>query len=245
MKPYQIHLEDWQRILLGEVPGAFYIEVIIRAVVIYLILIGSMRIMGRRMASQLSRIEMAAMVSLAAAIGVPIQSPDRGILPAVMIAIVVVGVQRIISMYSARNQKFEDLTQDDLDVLVEDSVMQLDKMKRTRITQDRLCAHLRSEGLTHLGCVQRLYLEANGAFSLVKSADPKPGLCILPAWDEDFVNELEETNTICCVECGKEQEDRRESNKCSNCQASNWTRAVREKKIAKKNSERIRELEPA
>ena len=226
MKKHEIHLSDLQRILIGEVPGMFYIEVIIRAIVFYLILIGAMRLMGRRMASQLSRIEMAAMVSLAAAIGVPLQSPDRGILPAVVIALVVVSIERIISYFATKNEKFEARTQDQLDVLVEDSVLKLKEMQRTRITKDRLCAHLRAEGLTHLGSVQRLYLEANGSFTLIRAPEAKPGLNILPAWDDEFIQELERTDVLVCAMCGKEQGTEDIKGTCFNCSSTEWDQAV-------------------
>lgn len=104
MKKDAIHLADWQRILFGEVPGSFYIEILIRAFVVYLILVVSMRLMGRRMSSQLSRNEMAAMVSMAAAIGVPIPDASRGLLPAVIIALVVVCTQRLVSHWASRNE---------------------------------------------------------------------------------------------------------------------------------------------
>lgn len=204
----------------------FYIEVIIRTVIIYLILIVSMRLLGQRMASQLSRIEMAAMVSLAAAIGVPLQTPERGLLPAVIIAIVVVCVARIVSYYSSRNQKFEKLSQDDLDVLVEDSVLNIPLMKKTRITRERLFAQLRSEGSTNLGAVRRLYFEANGSFSLIKNTNPKPGLCILPDWDRDFVGELELTEELFCLNCGNEKDTEHVKNECSKCGESTWIRGV-------------------
>lgn len=229
MKEYQIHIDDLQRIFIGEANLDFYIEVIIRTVIIYLILIVSMRLLGQRMASQLSRIEMAAMVSLAAAIGVPLQTPERGLLPAVIIAIVVVCVARIVSYYSSRNQKFEKLSQDDLDVLVEDSVLNIPLMKKTRITRERLFAQLRSEGITNLGAVRRLYFEANGSFSLVKNIDPKPGLCILPDWDHDFVGELEVTKEQFCLNCGKEKDTEQEKNGCLKCGESKWVSGVADK----------------
>src|SRR4051794_17099270 len=77
MKPEKIHPDDWLRILVGEVPATYFIELIIRAAVVYLILMVSMRLMGKRMSSQLSRNELAALVSLAAAVGIPMMSPDR------------------------------------------------------------------------------------------------------------------------------------------------------------------------
>ncbi|HEY0742788.1 MAG TPA: hypothetical protein VGD40_15065 [Chryseosolibacter sp.] len=66
MKPEQIYLWDWERILLGEVPPAFLLEIVLRIIVVYLILTVAMRILGKRMAAQLTRNELAAMVSLAA-----------------------------------------------------------------------------------------------------------------------------------------------------------------------------------
>ena len=77
MQPQEIHLADWQRIFVGQVPGSFYLEVILRTAVVYAILQISMRLMGKRMASQLSRTEMVAMVAMAASIGIPIMAPDR------------------------------------------------------------------------------------------------------------------------------------------------------------------------
>jgi uncharacterized membrane protein YcaP (DUF421 family) len=97
MKPDQFHLTDWPRIFIGDVPGMFYVEVIIRTAVIYFILMASMRLMGKRMAAQLSRTEMVALVAIAASIGIPIMAPDRGLLPAVISAIVIVLGERIIS----------------------------------------------------------------------------------------------------------------------------------------------------
>jgi len=81
MKPEEIHLKDWLRILIGEEPISFLLELIIRAAVVYLVLMLSMRLMGKRMSSQLSRNELATLVSLAAAVGVPMMAPDRGLLP--------------------------------------------------------------------------------------------------------------------------------------------------------------------
>jgi uncharacterized membrane protein YcaP (DUF421 family) len=58
------------------------------------------------MASQLSRNELVAISSLAASIGIPIQIPERGLLPAVLVAVIVVMAQRIVSVFARlRSQK--------------------------------------------------------------------------------------------------------------------------------------------
>lgn len=112
MKSEDIKLSDWSRILFGEAPPEFFIEIIIRTLFVFLILILSMRLFGRRMAAQINRIEMISMFSLAAAIGVPLQAPDRGLLPAVVIAIIVVSIGRLITTIAFGNQKFESSVED-------------------------------------------------------------------------------------------------------------------------------------
>src|SRR6059058_3167864 len=103
MKPDEIKFGDWMRVLFGETPPEFFIELVIRSFFIFLLLVVSMRFLGRRMAAQLNRIEMIALFALAAAIGVPLQAPDRGLLPAVIIAVIVVGIGRLIAALACRN----------------------------------------------------------------------------------------------------------------------------------------------
>ncbi len=227
MKPEEIQLWDWQRMLFGETPYSFLIEVIIRIFIIYLLLMVSMRLLGKRMSAQISRNEMIVLVSLAAAIGVPLQTPERGLLPAVIIAIVVVGIGRLVAKIAFKNQSFERITQDNYCTLVSDAVMDLQNMRQTRITPERLFAELRSEGISQLGEVKRLYIEANGSFTLIKEKDPKPGLSVIPPWDHDFVNEQQKQPQQVCKDCGHLRQDQEDaSGKCSNCGSEEWDEAV-------------------
>jgi len=228
MKPEEIQINDWQRIFIGNVPAAFYLEVVLRVVIVYLILMVAMRLMGKRMASQLSRNEMVAMVSLAAAIGIPIQSPDRGILAAVVIAIIVVSIQQLVSYLGTKNQKLETVTQGDMTPLVEDSHLNLAKMEQTGITRERVFAQLRSESIRHLGEVKRLYFEAGGTFTLLKRYDEVPGLPILPVWDKEYQDEISSTcKEFVCEKCGKDQDMTMTEQSCTNCGSNTFIPAVK------------------
>jgi uncharacterized membrane protein YcaP (DUF421 family) len=229
MKEYEIQYYDYIRILFGEVPLHFYIEVAFRLAIMYLLLIVSMRIMGKRMSSQLSRNEMAAVASLAAAVGIPLMNPDKGILPAVVIAGVIITYQILVAKRAARNVKFESLTQDRLDILVEDGVLQLEAMLAARISRERIFAQFRNEGISHLGMVKRLYFEAGGAFSLLEATEAIPGLSVVPEWDTDMESDLhiKLLNEV-CYDCGNmdSKEDAKGKRCCSNCGNSHWVKAV-------------------
>ena len=199
----EIEFFDWHRLIFGELPAGILWEVVLRTVFVYIVLMVSMRLMGKRMASQLSRIEMAAMVSLAAAIGVPVLAPEQGLIPAIIIAAIVVLTQRLVSSQNRRSNKFEAMTMGDVSVLIKDGVFQKKQMDRTLISNERIKAQIRSEKLVHAGEVKRLYLEANGTFSIVIEENPKPGLNVLPDFDNDFVDLMtKKTNIKVCANCG-------------------------------------------
>jgi uncharacterized membrane protein YcaP (DUF421 family) len=224
---------DWERILIGEVPTAFLLEAVLRLTFVYLLLMVSMRLLGKKMASQMTRNETAAMVSLAAAIGVPVLSPDNGLLPALVIAIVVVLVAKSVLTSSARNEKIERLAQGRFEVLVNEGVMNVDVMKSTGITRERLLSQLRAQEILHLGQVRRLYFEADGKFSIARHTDPMPGLSVIPDGDPEFQAAQQRSDIEVCHACGKTKGPTTKEN-CENCNLSSWTYAVSEEKATPK-----------
>jgi uncharacterized membrane protein YcaP (DUF421 family) len=229
MKPEDIHLEDWLRILIGEVPFSFLLELIIRAALVYLILMVSMRLMGKRMSSQLSRNELATLASLAAAVGVPMMAPDRGLLPGIVIALVLICVERFIAARAFESEAFETLAQGQISTLVKDGVIDVPVLESVSLSRERLLAQLRSVGVTQMGMIKRFYMEANGAFSLVRNPEPVPGLPTLPGWDDALTPCFDYAeNMLVCSYCARtESKPFEESNACPNCGKNVWAPAVK------------------
>lgn len=90
----QIHLSDIYRILFGEAPVQFLLEVLIRTIIIYCILLVVIRLLGKRMSGQLTSIEMAVMLTLGAIVSVPMQDPARGLLQGVLLLALVLIFQK-------------------------------------------------------------------------------------------------------------------------------------------------------
>ncbi|MEI6946278.1 YetF domain-containing protein [Paraflavisolibacter sp. H34] len=225
MKEHEIKFTDWSRWLMGDVPPAFLLESVLRGVIIFILLIVSMRLLGRRMAAQLSRTEMVALFSLAAAVGVPLLTPDRGLLPAFVIALVVVGVGRLVANRAFHSERFETLVQDELTILVREGVLLLPRMKKTRLSRQRLFSELRGQGIRHLGEVKRLYFEANGSFTFLRQEDPPPGLSVIPEDDTDFFNEQTHSHKKVCYHCGHSRPSPPPPS-CPNCGKDRWVTAI-------------------
>ncbi|MGN6419865.1 MAG: DUF421 domain-containing protein [Pseudobacter sp.] len=223
MKKESIYLDDLMRILRGNVPWEFYIELIIRSLAVYLILVFAFRLMGKRLSSRLTRTELAAVASLAAAIGIPLQQPDRGLLPGLLVAVIVVIIQRFVSSRAAKSRTFEKATQGTMSILVKDGKLQLEALKRCHMSRERIFCRLRSHSIRHLGEVKRLYLEANGSFTVINETGPGPGLCILPEVDQDFINELPLSAVEVCSYCGNARQQHEVH--CRSCHHEEWVNA--------------------
>jgi len=229
MNSQEIKLTDWNRIVLGEVPPEFIIEVVIRMTLIYIMLVVSLRLMGRRMEAMISRGEMVSLVTLGASIGVAIHTPERGLLPSMVVILIILSMQLLQSYITSRSSKGEKLLLDQISTLVQDGRLMIKNMKKSRITRERLFAALRLKGLTNLGNVQRVYFEAKGVFSIIFYLDDesKPGLCILPDSDVEYRSELKYDDAhYACRSCGKIDEKSTTVASCTNCGAHEWEKAV-------------------
>lgn len=227
MKKDEIDICDLQRIFVGDVPPGFYVELIIRALFVFGILIIAMRLIGKRISARINRVEMAAISTLAAGTGIMIMTPNRGILPSLVAILLVIGFQKIVNSLNFKHRRFERLSQGSLSVLIRDGVMDLKEMSRTKLSHEQVMAQLRGSEIYHLGEVQRLYLESNGSFTLIRNEKPHAGLSVIPGWDVDFLSsETIGAQKVCC-RCGQLTEP--EAASCSNCLTTVFDRAIETK----------------
>ncbi|HEX9980966.1 MAG TPA: hypothetical protein VGB50_10435 [Flavobacterium sp.] len=141
MDKHDIEIDDWQRILFGQGDPLYLAEVAVRMIVMYLFILIAVRLMGKRMSSELDRADLVARVSLAAAVGLPIQSPDRGLLVAGVVVVVIVLVGRILARLVVNSLKFEQAFQGVNSTLVGDGTLHLAEMRKIHVTRKRIMPH--------------------------------------------------------------------------------------------------------
>src|ERR1700712_4049652 len=186
MKKEDIHLGDLARILFGEAPPLFLLEVFVRTLIVYVFLLYILRWLGKRMSGQLTIMELSVMLTLGAIVSASMQIPDHGILEGVLLLLCALGFQRGISYLGVLSATFEKLTQGRAGMLVRDGVLQLEVLKEFRISRQQVFAQLRNQKIYNLGMVDRLYLEASGMYSTFKAEKGRPGLSVLPPDDPDI-----------------------------------------------------------
>lgn len=228
MQFQDVHLTDWHRLLVGTTPTTFLLEIVFRSIFTYIILLGAARLMGKRVAGQMSVMELTIMVTLGAAIGVPLEAPERGMIPAAVVLLVAVLYERGLGFWSFKSRTAELAFNGDVTTLVRDGIMDLDQMRRTMIPRERLFGVLREQGTVHLGQISRAYMEANGRFSIYTVEDPRPGLCIIPQEDIDaFEKQFKVDDQYACGNCGQVAEGKTaQPAECPRCAARLWSPAV-------------------
>lgn len=217
---------DIERILFGQAPPSFLLEVFIRTLVIYVAAIAVLRWMGKRMNGQLSIIELSVMVMMGAIISVPMQLPERGILQGLLVLLVTLLLLRTVNWLSYRSVRLENLVHGKVSVLVKDGVLQVKELEANRLTNQQVFAVLRNRQIYNLGKVKRLYLEDTGSFSLYTEEKDKPGLPLYPPIDETIYESHEAgTSTAkACCRCGTVQTNGNEQ--CTCCGSNNWSKAI-------------------
>jgi uncharacterized membrane protein YcaP (DUF421 family) len=229
VQPSQIHPFELKRLLIGQAPSLFLAEIAVRAVVTYIVLLVAARAMGKRVAGQMSVLELTIVVTLGAAIGVPLETPERGIVPAIIVLAIAVGYQRLVGLATVNSRRAVATLEGTPETLVRDGAIELRTMKRASISRERLFAILRNREVLHLGQVKRAYLEASGQLSVYLADEPRPGLCLLPGTDRiAYERRFAEAREFACRSCGNViHADGEPPDACPICRAHHWTAAVR------------------
>jgi uncharacterized membrane protein YcaP (DUF421 family) len=229
MQNHPFNVTGWHRFLFGDASAAFLLEVLLRTGLTWFLLTVTMRLLGRRVAAQYTLFEISIAVTLAAAIGVPLQASNRGMLPPLVIALVAVVLQRTLARAGTKSRRVETLISTDVTLLVSDGRLDARALRRTAMPKEKVFEAIRMRGLQHLGQIGRLYMEPSGAFSVVPARPVRPGLTVLPRIDTELVREGAVQGWYVCEQCGGALEAQHQPDApCAHCDGSRWMPAVRE-----------------
>lgn len=224
MKKQDIVPGDWYRILFGETPVMFLVEILLRTIIMYVVLLVIVRMMGKRMGGQLTISDLAVMITLGAIVSPGMQMPQTGLLLCAMILVCALVFQRGLNFLEYKSERFEQVSQGTLSILVKNGVMQLDEMHRTKVSRQQLFAALRNNEIHNLGDVDRVYLEACGLISIYRRSEPRAGLPIFPPDDASIAGFQQNGigNTLVCANCGTVPETPDKNQHCPVCDATQW-----------------------
>ena len=146
----------------------------VRTVVLYLVLIGVVRMMGKRQIGQMEPSEFVVTMLVANLAAIPMQDGGIPLFSGFVPIVTVLGVELVLSALSMKSILVRRVLCGKPVILIENGKISQENLRKTRITLDELTGHLREKDVLDLRAVQYAILETNGNLSVFPYPKEKP-----------------------------------------------------------------------
>lgn len=219
---------NWNEIFIGDLNFSYGVEIIVRTLIMFSMVLLVLRLSGKKGVRQLSLFEVAIIIALGSAAGDPMFNKDSSILPSVIVFTSIIILYRAITHIAAQNEKFEDFIEGKPLYVVEDGQFVLGMKDSHTFAKDEFFSEMRQESIEHVGQVKTAILETTGniSFYFYDDDEVKYGLPILPKVYGRKTKEIEKKGIYACTYCGKAEEIDLGQKKCSRCGKDEWVEAI-------------------
>lgn len=146
----------------------------VRTVILYLTLIGAVRLLGKRQIGQLEPSEFVVAMLLADLAAIPIQDASLPLLSGLVPILTVVGLELVLSFLIMKNVPLRRFLCGKPVILIDNGNILQENLRRTRVTLDELTGHLRQKDVLDITAVQYAILETDGNLSVFLYPEQKP-----------------------------------------------------------------------
>ena len=150
------------------------VTLLVRAVVLYLLVIAVIRLLGKRQLGQLEPSEVAVTMLVADLASFPMQEKNISILSGIVPILAVLAMELALSVLSMRSIKIRKLLCGKPVILIENGKFLQDNMRKNRVTIDELVSQLRQKDVLDPEKVQYAILETGGNLSVFLQPGDKP-----------------------------------------------------------------------
>jgi len=156
------HPTMWQDMVSLGVP---VLEKILRPVVVYVFLVVSLRLAGKRELAQLNPFDLVVLLTLSNTVQNAIIGDDNSVTGGVIGATTLLAVNYLVVRFLFAHERLDRLVEGDADVLIEGGKILHDRLKAELITVAELASAAHKQGIGSLDEVDRAVLEPGGTIS--------------------------------------------------------------------------------
>ena len=146
----------------------------LRTLFLYLILIASVRLMGKRQVGQMEPSEFVVTMLVANLASIPMQDSGIPLYSGLIPILTVLGAELVLSFLSLKSIRLRKILCGKPVILIENGNILQKNLRKTRVTLDELTGHLREKDVLDLGSVQYAILETNGNLSVFPYPKERP-----------------------------------------------------------------------
>ena len=147
---------------------------LIRAIILYILIIAGIRLMGKRQVGELEPSELVLSLLIADLAAVPMQDYGIPLLSGILPILTLLLVTMMLSVLTMKSVAFRALLCGRPSIIIQNGQVDQREMRRNRLTVDELLEELRNKGYTDPSLVKYAVLETNGLLSILPYANQKP-----------------------------------------------------------------------
>ncbi|WP_266367297.1 DUF421 domain-containing protein [Tellurirhabdus rosea] len=225
---------DWHRMLIDNFPWLYLGEVALRTLVMFSVILFSLKLSGKREVRQLSVFELVLIVGLGSAAGDPMLYHDVPLLSALVVFVVMISCYRLVTALILKQQKVEEFLLGKPVYIIKEGQFSIEDFDSEDLSLDEFFSELRQSGVEHLGQVRSAIREPNGEMSVYFYPNPETryGLPILP---DDFRMQMQQIGCdgyFACCFCGNVKALRKDQIcTCERCKNHTWVMARRTERV--------------
>lgn len=164
-------MDEFYRILFGGPETAspfFYLEIVLRTVVMYLYTLLLARLVGQGAIGQIGPFEFVLVIAVGSAAGDPMFYPDVGLAQGILVITVVIIAHRLTGSFLARHRRLEEVVEGLPLKVVEHGRIIEEALGAGKLTEREVLSLLRLEGVRDTGEVEFAYFEQAGKLSVFR-----------------------------------------------------------------------------
>jgi uncharacterized membrane protein YcaP (DUF421 family) len=148
-------------------------EKIIRPVIVYVFLIVGLRLAGKRELAQLNPFDLVVLLTISNTVQNAIIGDDNSVTGGVIGAATLLFVNYCVVRFLYGHERLDQLIEGDIDVLIENGILKLDRLKKELITRSTLESAAHKQGFGSLDEIERATLEPGGTICFFRKV-PSP-----------------------------------------------------------------------
>ena len=146
----------------------------VRTIILYLALIISVRLMGKRQVGQMEPSEFVVTMLVANLASIPMQDEGIPLFSGLVPILTVLGVELVLAGLTLKSILVRRLLCGKPVILIENGNILQSNLRKTRVTMDELAGHLREKDVLDISSVQFAILETNGNLSVFPYPKERP-----------------------------------------------------------------------
>lgn len=148
--------------------------VLVRTVILYFLVLLTIRIMGKSELSEMSPFQLVIIFMIAELAAIPIESPSVPLINGIAAIFALMFLQTLLSTISIKCEWFKNFINGKPSILVDQGVINQKELRDLRITLNDLMEQLRIKNISSLADVEYAIMESNGELSVIIKPDKRP-----------------------------------------------------------------------